>query len=168
MRTKYRMSEDDVAKLKAVILYILDKCGEIDFIHLSGIIYFAERCLYSRYGQHLINDSFIAMEHGPVPSYLYKSLQPAIWSFVKANKKLDLDELSHAEIAALDEAIAEYKDTDTKAWAEMSHDTAWHSAWEVKHNSVMSSLKIAKAGGASDVFLEYLKEQETIDSLLKA
>lgn len=155
-------------KLQAVILYILDKCDEIDFIHLSEIIYFAERSIYAKFGQHLVEDSFIATKLGPVPSYLYKSLQPAIWSFVKANKKLDLAELIHAEIAALDETIAEYKDTDTKAWEEMSHDTAWHSAWEVKHNSVMSSLKIAKAGGASDVFLEYLKEQETIDSLLKA
>ena len=191
MRTNKRMSEDDIAKLKAVALYILNKCGETDFIHLFKIIYFAERNLYAKYGQHLVKDSFIAMEHGPVPSSLYDALklmngkggnkavktisdalQPAggecAWFFVKANEKTDLDELSPAEIAALDEAIAKYKDMDTKALSELSHDTAWHSAWDVKHNAVMSSLSIAKAGDASDDFLEYLKEQEAINSLLEA
>lgn len=191
MRTNNRMSDDDIAKLKAVALYVLDKCGETDFIHFFKIIYFAERKLYATYGQHLVKDSFVAMEHGPVPSNLYDALklmnskggnkavkpisdalQPAggecAWFFVKANEKPNLDELSPAEIAALDEAISEYKDMDTRALSELSHDTAWHSAWDVKHNAVMSSLSIAKAGDASDGFLEYLKEQENLDSLLGA
>lgn len=190
MRTNDKMSKDDIAKLKAVALYVLDKCGETDFIHLFKIIYFAERNLYAKYGQHLVKDSFVAMEHGPVPSNLYDALklmngkggnrvvkpisdalQPAggecAWFFVKANEKPDLDELSPAEISALDEAIDKYKNMDTKALSELSHDTAWHSSWDVKHNTVMSSLSIAKAGDASDEFLEYLKEQEAINSFLK-
>lgn len=69
------MSDDDIAKLKAVALYVLDKCGETDFIHLFKIIYFAERSLYAKYGQHLVKDSFVAMEHGPVPSNLYDALK---------------------------------------------------------------------------------------------
>lgn len=52
--------------------------------------------------------------------------------------------------------------------SELSHDAAWHSAWDAKHNTVMSSLSIAKAGDASNDFLEYLKEQESINSLLEA
>ena len=185
------MSEDDIAKLKAVALYVLDKCGETDFIHLFKIIYFAERSLYAKYGQHLVKDSFVAMEHGPVPSYLYdalklmngksgnksvKSISNALtpsggecaWSFVKTNEKPDLDELSPAEIAVLDESIAKYRDLDAKALSELSHDTAWHSAWDTRHNTVITSLDIAKAGNASKEFLEYLKEQEAINSLLEA
>ena len=191
MRNRYKMSADDITKLKAVALYVLDKCGETDFIHLFKIIYFAERSLYAKYGQHLVKDSFVAMEHGPVPSNLYdalklmngkggnkavktisEALQPAggecAWFFVKANEKPDMDELSPAEIAALDEAISEYKDMDTKVLSELSHDAAWHSAWDAKHNAVMSSLCIAKAGDASDEFLKYLEEQEAIDSVLEA
>lgn len=191
MRTKNRMSDDDIAKLKAVALYVLDKCGETDFIHLFKIIYFAERSLYAKYGQHLVKDSFVAMEHGPVPSNLYdalklmngrggnkavktisEALQPAggecAWFFVKANEKPDIDELSPAEIVALDDAISEYKEMDAKVLSELSHDAAWHSAWDTRHNAVMSSLNIAKAGNASDDFLEYLKEQESINSLLEA
>ena len=191
MRNRYKMSADDITKLKAVALYVLDKCGETDFIHLFKIIYFAERSLYAKYGQHLVKDSFVAMEHGPVPSNLYdalklmngkggnkavktisEALQPAggecAWFFVKANEKPDMDELSPAEIAALDEAISEYKDMDTKVLSELSHDAAWHSAWDAKHNAVISSLCIAKAGDASDEFLKYLEEQEAIVSLLEA
>lgn len=191
MRTNYKMSAEDIAKLKAVALYVLDKCGETDFIHLFKIIYFAERSLYAKYGLHLVKDSFVAMEHGPVPSNLYdalklmngkggnkavKSISDALkpaggecaWFFVKANEKPDMDELSPAEIVALDEAIAAYRNMDTKDLSELSHDSAWHSAWDAKHNAVMSSLSIAKAGDASDDFLEYLKEQEDLDSLLEA
>ena len=69
------MSAEDIAKLKPVALYVLDKCGETDFIHLFKIIYFAERNLYAKYGQHLVKDTFIAMEHGPVPSHLYDALK---------------------------------------------------------------------------------------------
>lgn len=190
MRTNNQISNDDIAKLKAVALYVLNKCGEMDFIHLFKIIYFAERNLYAKYGQHLVKDSFVAMEHGPVPSYLYDALkqmngkggnkvvkpisdalQPAggecAWFFVKAIEKPDMDELSPAEIAVLDESISKYKNMDTKVLSELSHDTAWHAAWDIKHNTVMSSLSIAKAGDASDEFLEYLKEQEVINSLLE-
>ena len=54
MRSMNKMSAEDIAKLKAVALYVLDKCGETDFIHLFKIIYFAERNLYAKYGQHLV------------------------------------------------------------------------------------------------------------------
>lgn len=33
MRSMNKMSAEDIAKLKAVALYVLDKCGETDFIH---------------------------------------------------------------------------------------------------------------------------------------
>lgn len=189
MRKNRKLTEDEIAKLKAVALYVLDKCGETDFIHLFKIIYFAERSLYAKYGQHLVNDSFVAMEHGPVPSNLYdalklmngkggntnmKSISEALlpaggecaWFFVKAGEKPDMEELSPAEIKALDEAIAAYKDMDTKKLSDLSHDAAWHAAWDENHNTMMSSINIAKAGNASEDFLDYIKEQEKINSFL--
>ena len=33
------MTTDDMLKLKAVTLYILKQCGELDFIHLFKILY---------------------------------------------------------------------------------------------------------------------------------
>lgn len=191
MKRVNKMSADDIAKLKAVALYVLDKCGETDFIHLFKIIYFAERSLYAKYGQHLVKDTFVAMEHGPVPPNLYDALKlmngkggnrdvktisdsllPAggecAWFFVKAGEKPDMDELSRAEVEVLDEAIERYRDVDTKTLSEWSHDLAWHAAWEQNHNGKMDTLDIAKAGNASEGFLEYLKEQEAINSFLGA
>ena len=55
---KNRIDCKEILKLKAVVLYILDKSGEMDFIHLFNILYFAERKQYAEYGQHLVHDSF--------------------------------------------------------------------------------------------------------------
>lgn len=191
MRNMYNMSADDIAKLKAVALYVLNKCGETDFIHLFKIIYLAERSVYAKYGQHLVKDSFVAMEYGPVPSLLYDALKqlngrgyntmltpitdsmlPAggecAWFFVKAVERPDMDELSPAEIKVLDSIIDRYKDMDAKSLSELSHDEAWHLAWDNKHNTVMVPLDIAKAGGGAGGFLQYLVEQEEISSILGA
>ncbi|RGN76740.1 DUF4065 domain-containing protein [Segatella copri] len=72
---------------------------------------------------------------------------------------LNLDELSKAEIEELDAAIDKYKNVDTKTLSELSHDSAWHEAWDKNHNAVMTSLNIAKAGDASNEFLEYLRNR---------
>lgn len=70
-----------------------------------------------------------------------------------------MDELSKAEIEELDAAIDKYKNVDTKTLSELSHDSAWHEAWDKNHNAVMTSLNIAKAGDASNEFLEYLRNR---------
>jgi len=69
------MDKYDVEKLKAVTLYILKKCGATDYIHLFKILYFAEKEHYADYGKRITKDTFIAMEHGPVPSFLYNALK---------------------------------------------------------------------------------------------
>lgn len=186
------MSHEDIEKLKAVTLYILSKCGATDYIHLFKILYFAEKKHYATYGAHITNDTFIAMEHGPVPSFLYDALKlvthqetaspnNALWEiakavhpgsadmyyYIKGAESPDLDELSQAEIASLDTSIMENKDVSPWALSEKSHDAAWHSAWDVAQNSAISPYKIAEAGGASEGFINYMKEQDQIDRLIK-
>ena len=78
-----------------------------------------------------------------------------------------MDELSKAEIASLDKSIAEYKDMSPWELSEKSHDEAWHEAWDAVQNSAMDSYMIAKAGGASDGLVEYLKEQDVLDNFFK-
>ena len=34
---------DEMLKLKAVVLYVINKCDEIDYFHLFKILYFADR-----------------------------------------------------------------------------------------------------------------------------
>lgn len=186
------MDKYDVEKLKAVTLYILKKCGATDYIHLFKILYFAEKEHYADYGKRITMDTFIAMEHGPVPSFLYDALKlvtkqekanstSLLWVianaitpgsaelnyYFAAAEEPDMDELSKAEIASLDKSIAEHKDMSPWDLSEKSHDEAWHYAWDKMQNSAMNQYKIAKAGGASDGLVEYLKEQDALDNLLK-
>lgn len=186
------MDKYDVEKLKAVTLYILKKCGATDYIHLFKILYFAEKEHYADYGKRITMDTFIAMEHGPVPSFLYDALKlvtkqekanstSLLWVianaitpgsaelnyYFAAAEEPDMDELSKAEIASLDKSIAEHKDMSPWDLSEKSHDEAWHDAWDRMQNSAMNQYKIAKAGGASDGLVEYLKEQDALDNLLK-
>lgn len=186
------MDKYDVEKLKAVTLYILKKCSATDYIHLFKILYFAEKEHYAEYGKHITKDTFIAMEYGPVPSFLYNALKlvtnqeqanadnplwiianavtpgsAELYYYFAAAEEPDMDELSKAEIASLDKSIAAHKDMSPWDLSEKSHDEAWHEAWGAAQNSAMNSYKIAKAGGASDGFIEYLKEQDVLDNLLK-
>ena len=185
------MTKEQILKLKAVVLYIINKCGEIDFIHLFKILYFAERKQYAEYGQHLVYDSFCALERGPVPSFLYDAvknvaglkytshnnmdiLTNALASgsgechyMLRATQTPDMDELSEAEIEALDCSIAENIHKDISTLSSDSHDEAWRQAWEKSHNSPMDVLMIAKAGGASDDFIEYIRENEMLENYIK-
>lgn len=181
----------DLLKLKAVALYILKQCGELDFIHLFKILYFAERQHYAVYGKHLVKDTFCALERGPVPSFLYNAVKVAIhaecvaedsllqqlaqalkpgeadcYYFIRAAEEPDMDELSKADIACLDASIRENLSKDSIQLSRDSHDIAWQTAWNAKNNSSMDPLLIAEAGGALPEFINYLKEQETIDKYL--
>lgn len=187
------MTRDEILKLKAVTLYILKQCGgELDFIHLFKILYFAERSHYAAYGKHLVADTFCAMERGPVPSFLYDAVKVATgisrctdasalklissalapaggecrYYIVRALEEPDMDELSRAAIASLDKSISENQNKDAKQLSEESHDEAWKEAWNYKHASPMKSLSIAKAGGAEDGFASYIAEQEKLDKYL--
>lgn len=187
------MTQDEILKLKAATLYVLQKSGgELDFIHLFKILYFAEREHYANYGKHLIDDTFCALEHGPVPSFLYDAVKVATgikqctadsplrliasallpgggecrYYVIRASEAPDRDELSKAATASLDKSIAENLPKDVKQLSDDSHDEAWTEAWNKRHASPMKSISIAKAGGASESFLDYLKEQETLDRLL--
>lgn len=185
------MTREDILKLKAATLYIIGKRGAIDFFHLFKILYFAERKQYAEYGQHLVADSFCALQNGPVPSFLYDAikavtgrsysnkeglelltsvLEPAGGEcdyILHAKETADMDYLSEAEVDALDWSYEDNIDKKFDVLSESSHDVAWHSAWEECANSEMSSLLIAKAGGASDDFLQYIRESELLDSHIR-
>ena len=69
------MTIDDILKLKAAALYVVNKCQAIDYFHLFKILYFADREHYAVYGRRIINDTFCALQNGPVPSFLYDAIK---------------------------------------------------------------------------------------------
>ena len=178
---RFLMKDSDrISKISAAAKYVLIKGGAMDIYHLVKILYFAEREHYANYGIHLLPDNFVAMNYGPVPTLLYDAIKIArtdidaypqnilasqlAKSFVvkgellAAAGEIDMDELSRAEIQALDRSIAENKNKKFDLLRDQSHDIAWRTAWETKNNSLMNEFLIAKAGGASDDFIDYMRE----------
>lgn len=184
------MNKDELLKLKAVSLYILMECKELDFIHLFKILYFAERNHYANYGKHLVKDTFCALERGPVPSFLYDALKVATGQkpstskdetflaqafeqceaecpyIIRGTELPDMDELSKAEIASINDSIKANISKTSWQLSDESHDSAWHSAWSRQHSSPMNPSEIAIAGGATRGFVEYIESQERIDKYL--
>lgn len=182
------MKYDDVLKLKAAVLYVINECGEIGYMHLFKILYFANREHYAKYGRSIVNDTFCALPKGPVPSFLYDAVKespfvtksgdlkiiadslynqdPTYYYLLSAREKPDMDELSKSDISCLNNSIKENINLDIEQLSEKSHDLAWKEAWGKGSSSSMNKLSIAKAGGANKAMLEYIEENELIDSLI--
>lgn len=181
---------DEMLKLKAVVLYVINKCDEIDYFHLFKILYFADRTHYAKYGRRIIQDTFCALPKGPVPSVLFdaikvatkqatainnsllsiisnsiESLDSAYYFILSAKELPDMEELSQSDIDCLDASIKENKNVDIDTLSAKSHDEAWRNAWEKQKAHPMDAILMAKAGGANESMIEYIKENEEINKL---
>lgn len=178
-----------IAKIKAVILYIMQSFPEgVDYIKLFKILYFAQQDHLVKYGKVIVDDSFKALKHGPVPTYTYKALQiaegkPLVGDFdeflkdievhdkkVYATAVPDLDYLSGADQRSLDASIAKYKDTDPYDLSDLSHDSAWEEAMQrIKDDpqkNFITIIDIARAGKASEAMVDYIREKQIIKNAL--
>lgn len=159
-------------KTMAAFLYVVSKLGKSksDMHSVFKTLYFADRNHLANYGRMIISDKYIAMPDGPVPSQLYdgckdsRSKNSSYCGLFKLDGKMqiqalqgpDMDELSASDIECLDAAIAEVKDMDFNKRVEKSHDSAYTKAWNIKHNSQISTIEIAKAGGAHIEIIQFL------------
>ena len=185
------LTTDDILKLKAITLYIVNKCGVADIFHILKILYFADRAHYAEWGTRLSEDTFCAMDNGPVASHLYNALKdvtgkeklpagsplkiisdslyqadPMFEYYISAREEADMDELSASDIACLDRSIAENKEQSFGELSKRSHDQAWQEAYGRKKNAPMNPLLMAEAGGASKETLEFIKENAEFDQMI--
>lgn len=61
----------DIDRIKAAILYVLNKTGEVDFHKLFKILYFADQKHLVRFGREITGDRYDAIQYGPVPTETY-------------------------------------------------------------------------------------------------
>ena len=185
------LTTDDILKLKAITLYIVNKCGVADIFHILKILYFADRAHYAEWGTRLSEDTVCAMDNGPVASHLYNALKdvtgkeklpagsplkiisdslyqadPMFEYYISAREEADMDELSASDIACLDRSIAENKEQAFGELSKRSHDQAWQEAYGRKKNAPMNPLLMAEAGGASKETLEFIKENAEFDQMI--
>ena len=178
-----------IAKIKAVMLYIMQSFPDgVDYIKLFKILYFAQQDHLVRYGKVIVEDSFRALKHGPVPAYTYKALQVAegkpldgdfsdfLSDIEVRDKKVytkarpDMDYISGANKRCLDAAIEKYKDTDPYDLSDMSHDSAWKEAimriQDDPQKNFITLIDIARAGNASVPMIDYIREKQIVMNAL--
>lgn len=169
------MRNFDVEKAKAAVLYILENLKKADFHTIFKILYFADREHLAKYGRTIINDDYIAMSWGPVPSTIYdgfKHIRVQNFAFnnfssfynafeiegrtmVIPKEKPDIDELSKSDLECLDKAIIDISPLNFNQRKEKSHDYAWKNACQ---DGTIDILHIAKEGGADHEMLKYIIE----------
>ncbi len=178
-----------IAKIKAVLLYIMQSFPQgVDYIKLFKILYFAQQGHLVKYGKVLVEDSFKALKHGPVPTYTYKALQIAEGKPLEGNfedfltgievhdkkvytsAKPDMNYISGADKRCLDAAIAKYKDIDPYDLSNLSHDSAWKEAMERiqddPQKNFITIIDMARAGKASEEMVNYIREKQIIRNAL--
>lgn len=184
---------EQISKIKATVQYILQQFeGGVDYIHLFKIMYFAQQSHLVKYGCPIMEDSFVARKHGPVPSLTYKVIQCAegkerdnkedLKDFIdsisisdieghqviklREGVSVDMDEFSKSDITTLNSAIEKYKDMDAFQLSEISHDKAYE---EAKRESERTGediripfVNIAKAGGATKAMQNVIRNHNAI------
>lgn len=184
-------TKDQILKIKAVVLYILEKLGSgVDYIHLFKMMYFAQQNHLVAYGLPLMEDTFKARKHGPVPSITYKVVRKAEGKPVDAMQNLDdfcsaidvrienghqmiyrradvscdMDELSVSNTKILDSWIEKLRDIKSFDLSDLSHDEAWGKARSEAERTgediAMTMVDIAAAGGASHAMQEVIRERQ--------
>ena len=184
-------SKNQIEKIQAVVLYILKKLPEgVDYIHLFKMMYFAQQEHLVVYGRPIIDDTFVARKHGPVPTLTYKVLhcvegkqQPVTDDLddfissvtigikdghqvlqVKGNATPDMDEFSVSDLKVLDKWIDRCKDVASFDLADLSHDKAWlkakRQAERTGEDTKIPLVDIARAAGATDAMAQVIRNRQ--------
>lgn len=178
---------DEIKKIESVVLYILQAFKDgVDYIKLFKIMYFAQKDFLFKYGKVLCPDTFKARKYGPVPAFSDKviktveihermsaksDMKPFAESIKVQNQLVygiqnpDIDYLSVKERQCLDYWIEYCRDKDSiKELSPESHDDAYDAAWQAYQDDPqkgeMTWIAIARAAGASDKMVSYIREKE--------
>lgn len=140
-------------KVLEAILLVASKVPEPTLHKISKMFYFADKLHLERYGCVLSEDTYHAMEYGPVPSHIYNIMKyaggaenlpptdksPAIRAAMKlladrrtvsALRDPNLDVLSESEVECLLDVINEHGKKSLGRLSDDTHDSAWKSVAE--------------------------------------
>ncbi len=191
-------SKDQIDKIQAVVLYILKKLPEgVDYIHLFKTMYFAQQEHLAVYGRPIMEDTFVARKHGPVPTLTYKVMHCVEGKQISITKDLDdfiaslsiavrdghqivaakgsampdMDEFSVSDLKILDKWIARCKDVESFDLADLSHDKAWlkakKQAERTGEDTKIPMVDIAQAAGATDAMIQVIRNRQLSSKALQ-
>lgn len=160
------MSQFKREKAIEAILFIATQLEKPTFHSISKMLYFADKMHLEQYGRLICDDTYIAMEYGPVPSGVYDMMRHGGIVYddsfmkqgyvIKSVRNPDLDELSDSDIACLEAAIQQFGDYSFGQLVDITHqDSAWINA---PQNGEMTIEDIVKMLDQSDGLLEYIHD----------
>lgn len=147
------MDRYDKERLVEIVLYVLNKTGELDYYTLLKTIYFAELKHLAKWGQRITADDV-----SEDASNIMLPLRPA-----------NEDYLSESEEEALDASILENASLSFEQLKNKSHDKIWQKNYrEGKGKKVIAMMDLAESAHASEAMKEYIKENLEIERGLAA
>ena len=189
-------SPEQISKIQAVVLYILQHFKDgLDYIKLFKIMYFAQREYLATNGLCMVEDTFKARPKGPVPALTYKvvklvenglepdtegndlseflsSIEVGADQIVHAVKDPDMDYISEMEKEEIDNIITKYGNMESKDLSLLSHDDAYTKVKEMMEDDpqkdIMTTIDIARAGGATKSMIDHIREVQLIKASLNA
>lgn len=162
----------DREKALEVLLYISSHIS--DMYKALKILYFADLEHLAKYGRFINGDTYIAMQHGPVPCQSYDiikgirgdgintatEMEKASLDFnnnsLIPKRKPNLELLSRSDIKCLDNSILKYKD---KSFSDLHLESSGSAYLGTDLNDEISVFAIAKMFPDSERLVNYLQNQ---------
>lgn len=185
------MRTDDILKIKAVLLYIIQNSNDDrhDVYSIVKTAYYAQQIHFAKWALPIYKDKIAALPFGPVPSTIYDILKVSrgeigierfyngipinlateaigfkYESFI-AKEDVDMNVLSVSEIECLNEAIAKVASMNFAEIKNDTHGQEWQRAFNDSYH-IMNNIAIAKEGGADDSIIDYLMDTLALEEVL--
>lgn len=152
---KYRANPD---KILEGVVWLANQLPGIDQYQVVKMFFFADKKHLNAYGRPIFGDKYVAMDHGPVPSFTFDAIRRNKFvdaAFVRlleealefsprgnrikmrAKREADLDEFSGTDIEMLSQSFEENKNKSFGELREETHsDPAWATAWDARGMSM--------------------------------
>jgi len=181
-------------KIVSVILYVLrglSEEGKADKHSLFKVIYLADKHKLADYGVPIIQDQYIKMSAGPVPSktrdiiekavcnahskasyfgqHIHDLIAPSESYFLTAKQAPDMRYLGKVDVHYLDAAIQAIREigigpAGMNERTEITHDAAWQSVAEL--GKPIQTRAILLAGNASAEVIDLFDQHNELESIL--
>lgn len=127
-------NEKKAAQVAAFFLYRAN--GRMPILKLMKLMYLAERASYQEFGEPIIGDKLVSMDHGPVLSITYQHINGEIHSeeggwatWVSGRDNYDVSLQDPSCIRSPEQDLLELCDADidvmNKTWEDFGHLTKW-------------------------------------------
>lgn len=128
-----------LVRLKNIMLYILEKCGEVWYTKMNKLLFYIDFVSYREQGAAMTGLAYKAISYGPVPdrwdkiysefTEIVQELRPVgeyTGSVLKAKTKADIALFSDAELKIMDRVCFSFGGYTARALSELSHkEEAW-------------------------------------------